>query len=99
VLHLHETYIRDSALVGPRPIVLEQERDTNWGDCPDDASDTYEDLDDYSSTQEDDNLMRFIRKGIGFVKWEGDDIRTSKMHEPTKESIPVFSPDVFPFAS
>jgi hypothetical protein len=99
VLHLHETYIRDSALVGPRPIVLEQERDTNWGDYPDDASDISEDLDDYSSTQEDDYLMRFRRKGVGFVKWEGDDIGTSKTHEPTKESLPVFSPDDFPFAS
>jgi hypothetical protein len=84
VLHLHETYIRDSSLVGPCPIVLEQERDTNWGDYPDNASDISEDLDDYSSTQEDDYLMRFIRKGVGFVKWEGDDIRTSKTHEPTK---------------
>jgi hypothetical protein len=98
VLHLHETYIRDSALVGPCPIVLEQERDTNWGDYPDDASDISEDLDDYSSTQEDDYLMRFIRKGVGFVKWEGDDIRTSKTHEPIKESLPVFSHDDFPFS-
>jgi hypothetical protein len=92
VWHLHETYIRDSALVRPRPIVLEQERDTNWGDYPDDASDISEDLDDYSSTQEDDYLMRFRRKGVGFVKWEEDDIETSKTHEPIIESLPVIFP-------
>ena len=32
VLHLQETCIRDSALKKPHPYVLEQERDTNWGD-------------------------------------------------------------------
>jgi hypothetical protein len=44
-------------------------------------------------------LIRFIRKGFGFVKWEGDDIRTSETHEPTKEILPLFSPDDFCFAS
>jgi hypothetical protein len=76
--------------VGPCPIILEQERDTNWGDYPDNASDIFEDLDDYSSTQEYDYLIRFRRKGVGFVKWEGDDIETSETHEPTKEIIHVF---------
>jgi hypothetical protein len=99
VLHLHETYIRDSALVGTHPIILEQERDTNWGDYPDNAFDISEDWDEYSYTQEDDYLLRFRRKGFGFAKWEGDDIRTSETHEPTKESLLVFSPDDFPFAS
>jgi hypothetical protein len=33
-LHLHKTYIRDSALIEPHPIILEQERDTSWGDYP-----------------------------------------------------------------
>jgi hypothetical protein len=28
-----------------------------------------------------------------------DDVRTSETHEPIKESLPVFSPDDFPFAS
>jgi hypothetical protein len=42
--------------------------------------------------------MRFRRKGVGFVKWEEDDIGTSKMHEPTRESLSVFSPDDLPFA-
>jgi hypothetical protein len=99
VLHLHKTYIRDSALVGPCPIVLEKERDTNSGDYHVDACDIYEDLDDYSSTQEDEYLIMFIRKGVVFVKWEGDDIRTSETHEPTKKCLPVFSPDDFSFAS
>jgi hypothetical protein len=53
-LHLHETYISDSALVESHPIVMEQERDTSWGDYPDDASKLSEDWDDYSSTQEDE---------------------------------------------
>jgi hypothetical protein len=99
VLHLLETYIRDSDLVGPRPIVLEKERDTNWGDYPDDASDISEEWYDYSSTQEDDYLIRLRRRGVGFVKWNEDDIRTSKAHDPTKESLHVFSPYDFPFAS
>jgi hypothetical protein len=43
VLLLQETCIRDSALMEPRHILLEQERDANWGDCPDDASDISED--------------------------------------------------------
>jgi hypothetical protein len=43
VLLLQETCIRDSALMEPRPIAPEKERDTNWGDCLDDASDISED--------------------------------------------------------
>ena len=43
MLHLHETYIRDSAFA------MEQERDTNWGDYPDDASNLSKDWDDYYS--------------------------------------------------
>jgi hypothetical protein len=78
VLHLQETYVRDSALIEPHPIILEQERDTNWGDCPDDASDVSEDWDDYCPTQEDDYL---IRRGVGFVEWKGDDIGTNKTHD------------------
>jgi hypothetical protein len=71
---LHETYIRDSALVESHPIILEKERDTNWGDYPDDASNLYEHWDDYSSTQKDEieDLIRFRGKGVGFVKWKGD---------------------------
>jgi hypothetical protein len=42
VLHLQETYIGDIALIEHRPIVLEKERDTNWGDYLNDASDIYE---------------------------------------------------------
>jgi hypothetical protein len=61
MLHLHETYIRDTALVESHPIILEQERDTSWGDYPDNASNLFEDWDDYFSTQEDeiDDLIRF----------------------------------------
>jgi hypothetical protein len=43
MLHLHETYIRDSALVGPHHIILEQERDTNWANYLDDVSDIFKD--------------------------------------------------------
>jgi hypothetical protein len=42
--------------------------------------------------------MRFRRRGVGFVKWEGDDIGTSKAHDQTKEIIPIFSPHDMPFA-
>ena len=98
-LLLQETCIRDSALMEPHPILLEKERDTNWGDYPDDASDISEDWDDYSSTQEDYYLIGFIRRGVFFVKWVGDDTKTSEIHEPTKESLSVFSPDDFPFSS
>jgi len=50
LVHLQEACMRDSALIKLHPIVLEQERNTNWGDCPDDASDISEDWDDYCST-------------------------------------------------
>jgi len=50
VLHLHKTYKRDSALVGPYPIILEQERDINWGDYPDNSSVIFEYWDAYYST-------------------------------------------------
>jgi hypothetical protein len=46
-LHLYETYIRDSALVESHPIILKQERDTNWGDYPNDASNVSKDWDDF----------------------------------------------------
>jgi hypothetical protein len=78
LLLLQETCIRDSALMEPRPIVMEQERDTNWGDCLDGASDISEDWDDYCSTQGDDYL---IRGGVGFVKWEEDVFGTNKAHD------------------
>ena len=69
------------------------------GDYFDNASDVSKDWDDYFFAQEDDYLMRFRRKGASFVKWEGDDIGTSKTHEPTKEILLVFSPHDLPFAS
>jgi hypothetical protein len=91
-LHLHETYIRDSALVESHPIILEQERDTSWGDYPDDASNLSEDWDDYSSTQEDeiDDLIRFRGKGVGFVKWKGDDEHL--LTEPNQEDVLITEP-------
>ena len=63
-LFLHETYIRDSALVESHPIIMEQERNTSLGDYLDDASNLSEDWYDYSYTQEDeiDDLIRFRGK-------------------------------------
>jgi hypothetical protein len=77
VLLFQETCIRDSALMEPHPIAPEQERDTNWGNCPDEASHISEDWDDYCSTQGDDYL---IGNGVGFVKWE-DVFGTNKDHD------------------
>jgi hypothetical protein len=42
-LHLHKTYIRDSDLVESHPIVIEQKRDTRWGDYLDGTSNLSED--------------------------------------------------------
>jgi hypothetical protein len=78
VLLLQETCISDSALMEPRRILLEQERDANWGDCLNDASDISEDWDDYCSTQGDDCL---IQRGIGLVKWEEHVFGTSEPHD------------------
>ena len=78
VLLLQETCISDSALMEPRRILLEQERDANWGVCLNDASDISEDWDDYCSTQGDDCLRQ---RGVGFVKWEEDVFGTSKPHD------------------
>jgi hypothetical protein len=54
------------------------EEDTNWGDCPDDASDISEDWDDYCSTQGDDYS---VKKGVGFVKWEENVFGTNEAHD------------------
>jgi hypothetical protein len=73
MLHLRETYIRVNYLIEPHPIVLEQERDTSCGDYPHDESNLSEDWDDYFYIQEYDNFIRFRGKGVGFIKWKGDD--------------------------
>jgi hypothetical protein len=80
----------DNALIGPHPIVLEQEIDTSWGDYPDDGSDLSEDWDEYFSTQEDGNLIRFRRKGVGFVKWKGDD--ENSLNNTNQEDILIKEP-------
>jgi hypothetical protein len=92
MLHLHETYIRNSALVESHPIILKQERDTNWGDYPDDASNPSKDWDDYSSTQEDeiDDLTRFRGKGVCFVKWKGGDEHS--LTKPNQEDVLIIVP-------
>jgi hypothetical protein len=56
----------------------------------DDASNLSEDWDDYFSTQEDDNLIRFRRKGVGFVKWKGDDEHS--LTEPNQEYVLITEP-------
>jgi hypothetical protein len=68
----------DPCLFQGWPTLPFTEEDTNWGDCPDDASNISEDWDDYCSTQGDDHLLR---KGVSFVKWEGDDIGNNKAHD------------------
>jgi hypothetical protein len=44
---------------------MEQDRDTSWGDYPDDASDISQDWDDLSSTKENDidDMIWHIREG------------------------------------
>jgi hypothetical protein len=55
----------DPCLFQGWPTLPLTEEDTNWGDCPDDASDISEDWDDYYPTQGDDYS---VKKGVGFVK-------------------------------
>jgi hypothetical protein len=71
---------------------MEQERDTSWGDYPDDASNLSEDWDDYYSTQVDeiDDLIRFIKKGVSFVKWKGDDEHV--LTDPNQEDVLTTEP-------
>jgi hypothetical protein len=68
----------DPCLFQGWPTLPLTEEDTNWGDCPDDASDISEDWDDYCPTQGDDYSMK---KGVGFVKWEENVFGANEVHD------------------